>query len=71
MAGRPSARLVEAMKMVLAGTTPYKAAQRMQIANTTMYKSRIYKMWLKGEVAEVKKELDVTRPIPKARKTAT
>lgn len=71
MAGRPSARLVEAMKLVMAGTTPYQAAQRLQIATTTMYKSRLYKMWLAGDHVEVRKQLDVTRAIPRIKKTST
>ena len=72
MTGRTSARMVKAMKLLMdAGLTPYAAAQRAQIDLTTMYKSPLYKRWRDAGadraavVAQIRKELDVDRPIPR------
>jgi hypothetical protein len=45
------------MRLVLANMTPYAAAQRVAIAPATLYRSSLYKMWKRGELAELKKEL--------------
>lgn len=71
MTGRTSARMVKAMKLLMdAGLTPYAAAQRAQIDLSTMYKSQLYKRWRdsggdKAVLAQIRKELDVDRPIPR------
>jgi hypothetical protein len=71
MAGHPSARMVQAMRYILfANMTPYAAAKRAGIAVDTMYRSRLYKAWrdCRGDekvLAEIKRELDVTRPLPR------
>lgn len=82
MAGRPSARLVEAMKLLLASNghmTPYACAKRAQIALNTMYRASLYKQWKAAQeeldqgkrramLAALKLELDVTRPLPRVAK---
>jgi hypothetical protein len=75
MAGRISARGTEAMKLVLAGVSPYAAAQRAGIQLSTMYKSPIYKRIRDSggdpdELAAIRKELDATRPLPRQPKKA-
>lgn len=72
MAGRPSAALVEAIRLVhLYKVTPLQAAKRMQIQPSTMYKSRLYKLWRTGtpaSLAELALELDPHRARPPAKK---
>lgn len=75
MAGKPSAALVEAMKLVVAGMTPYAAAKRAQIGFNTIYRSWLYAMWKdsgkgadKAKLAELNRALDVTRPKPRVPK---
>lgn len=68
MARRPSAAMFAAMKLVLAGMTPYAAAKRYDLSFTTMYKSRLYKLWLANDIITLKQEIDVERPVPRARK---
>lgn len=82
MAGRPSARLVEAVKLLVASNghmSPYAAAKRMQIALNTMYRAPLYKQWKavqqeldqakrRAMLAKLKEELDVTRPLPRVAK---
>lgn len=56
MAGRASAAVVTAMRMVLdQGLTPYKAAHEAGIDISTIYKSRLYKAWrdAKGDVDQL------------------
>jgi hypothetical protein len=48
MAGKPSMAMVQAMKLVIKGVTPYKAAQTAGIALATMYRSALYKAWREG-----------------------
>jgi hypothetical protein len=57
MAGKPTRPTVKAMRLLLANMKPYAAAKRAVIAPATMYRSRLYKMWQRGELAELKKEL--------------
>lgn len=57
MAGKPTRPTVKAMRLVLANMTPYSAAKRAVIAPATLYRSVLYKMWRRGELAELKKEL--------------
>lgn len=68
MAGRPSAKMIEAMKLVLAGVTPYAAAKRLGLAVETMYRSRLYKLWQKSDIVSLKQEMDVYRHVVRARK---
>lgn len=68
MARTDSARMIEAMKLVLDGVTPYSAALRAGINITTMYRSRLYSMWKAGQIEELKIQMDVKRPIPRKRK---
>jgi hypothetical protein len=63
MSGKPSANMIRAMNFVLAGVTPYTSAVRAGIAPGTMYRSRLYKMWQRGDLAELKRELDTERPV--------
>jgi hypothetical protein len=76
----PSARMVEAMKLVVAGLTPYAASKRVGIATNTMYRSRLYKLWKQAKplemvnkedynklMLELSRELDVTRPVPRVK----
>ena len=62
MSGKPSANMIRAMAMVLAGVRPYTAAIRAGIAPGTMYRSRLYRMWRRGELAELKREMDIGTP---------
>lgn len=72
MAGRPSARMVEAMKLVHHyKVTPYQAAKRLQVNATTMYKSRLYALWKENSsssLAALERELDLDRPVPRVAK---
>jgi hypothetical protein len=80
MSGSPGGRTIEAMKLVLAGISPYAAAKRIGIATNTMYRSRLYKLWKEAQpleftdkerhrklLTELRRELDMTRPIPRVR----
>ena len=74
MSGRPSGSMVEAMKLVLAGVTPYQAARRMGLDLSTMYRSRLYKLWKDGtpdNLTDLKKQLDLTAPKPRTPKKRT
>lgn len=65
MAGRISARMMNAMRLIVDhGMTPYTAAKRMQLAVSTMYRNRLYKLWRDAEFDELTKEMDLTRPLP-------
>lgn len=72
MAGRTSARMIEAMRLVHRyKVTPYQAAKRLQVDPSTMYKSRLYKLWLKStaeSLAALERELDLERPVPRVAK---
>lgn len=57
MSGRPSAKMIAAMRRVLGGMTPYAAAKAEGIALATMYKSSIYKLWRAGEMGELEAAL--------------
>lgn len=75
MAGRISARTVEALKYVMAGMTPYSAAKRAQIELSTMYRSPLYKRLRdaagdEAKLATIRRELDATRPLPRQAKKA-
>lgn len=61
MSGKPSPQMIAAMRHVLAGMTPYAAAKHMGVALTTMYKSRLYKLWKAGDLDELERELLPTR----------
>ncbi len=66
MSRRPSAAMVEAMKLVLAGVTPYMAAKRVQISLSTMYRNQMYKNWRDGQ--DIRGDLDQTKPKSRTRK---
>lgn len=72
MAGRPSARMVAAMKLVHQyKVTPYQAAKRLQVDPGTMYRSRLYALWKEGSgtsLAALERELDLERPVPRVAK---
>lgn len=63
MAGKPSASMVHAMRLILdASLTPYKAAKMANVSTSTMYRSRLYKLWQAGKHADLRRELDQTMP---------
>ena len=43
----PSDAMVDAMRLIHTGLTPYAAAQKAGIALSTMYRSKLYKQWKK------------------------
>lgn len=69
MSGKPSAAMMDAMRLVIAGVTPYRAAQRMQIQLSTMYKSRLYKLWKEGSLEALQSELNTKKPVPRTKTT--
>lgn len=48
MSGKPSKEMHEVMRLIHAGETPYRAAERVGIATATVYRSRLYKAWRDG-----------------------
>jgi hypothetical protein len=56
-----------AMRLVLTGVTPYAAAKRAQVALPTMYRSRLYKLWLHGDKEQLKIAMDYERPVKRAK----
>jgi hypothetical protein len=50
--------MVQAMRYVLEGMTPYAAAKRVEVTLAAMYRSRLYKLWRDGNLAELEKEMD-------------
>ena len=71
MAGKPSASMIAAMKLVMIGVTAYDAALRLQLNPGTMYRSRLYKLWREGgdkSLKALKDELDYERPRPRVKK---
>lgn len=80
MSGVPSGRMIEAMKLVLAGVTRYQACKRVGISTNTMYRSRLHAMWKEAKelelvnterynqlMNELRRELDMSRPIPRVK----
>jgi len=57
MAGKPSNRMRTAMRHVLKGKTPYEAANLAEVAQSTMYRSRLYKIWRDDGADALKAEL--------------
>jgi hypothetical protein len=58
--------MVAAMGYVLdASMTPYAAAKRAQVNLTTMYRSKLYKLWRAGDMEQLRKELNQTAPRPR------
>lgn len=76
MSGRIAAKTIEALKLLInAGMTPYAAAHRAGINLSTMYRCPIYRRYRDSGgnpavLAELRKELDVTRPEPRKAKKA-
>lgn len=55
-------RTAAALKMVLdTGMKPYQAAKEAGIALSTMYRSRLYKMFKAGDVAGLRREISDIR----------
>ena len=46
---RCSKAMLDAMKLVKSGMTPYQAAKKAKIALSTMYRSPLYKDWRDGQ----------------------
>jgi hypothetical protein len=69
-----STGMTKAMRLVIAGVTPYMAAKRASVALSTMYRSRLYKLHMEGKASELRLELNrldkkhVGEPIKKANK---
>lgn len=56
------------MRLVLdSSMTPYKAAKRAGIDLSTIYRSKLYKLWLAGDIEELRKQMDQTAPKPRRR----
>jgi transposase len=60
--------MVQAMEYVLAGMTPYAAAQRAEVGLNTMYRSKLYKMWLAGNMDGLNTAMNAERPAPRRAK---
>jgi hypothetical protein len=58
MAGQASPGTIAAMRLVLAGVVPYTAAQQCKLHKTTLYRNRLYKLYMAGKRAELEIELD-------------
>lgn len=58
MARPASSGTIAAMRLVLAGVVPYTAAQQCQLHKTTLYRNRLYKMYMAGKREELRAELD-------------
>lgn len=72
MSGQTSARMIEAMKLVLADVVPYTAAQRAGVRHESLYRCKWYKLHRDSGgdpavIAQIRKEMDVTRPVPRKR----
>jgi hypothetical protein len=65
MANRHSDAMVRAIRLVLAGKTPYAAAQAAQVHYSTMYRSSLYKMFRDGKLDELRKAIDPNTPRPR------
>lgn len=70
MSGQTCARMIEAMKLVLDGVVPYTAAQRAGVRHESLYRCKWYKMHRDSGgdpavIAQIRKEMDVTRPVPR------
>jgi hypothetical protein len=57
MAGKPTARTVKAMRLVLGKMTPWAAATQAGIAPVTLYRSPLHGMWKRGELAALEEKL--------------
>lgn len=65
MGGRVSAAMIDAMKMVKAGVTPYAAAKRTGLVPGSIYRSRLYKLFKDGKITALNTELETI--VPRAR----
>lgn len=52
-----STGMTKAMRMVMAGVTPYMAAKRASVALSTMYRSRFYELHQAGQHEELERAL--------------
>lgn len=50
MSGKPSARMLQAMKLIRAGkVTPYAAAKIVKLSFSSIYRSTLYQNWRDGK----------------------